>query len=226
MGIFSLAGMIAAAPQPMELNNLPINWFDVLLGVLLCFGLWRGRRNGMSKEVMLVFQWLTLVLVSGMGYPLFAPTYANTLGMGKTASAMLGYGTLALAILLVFYILKGIFVPRLTGSNFFGGGEYYLGMFSGMIRFACMLLAALALLNAPFYTAEEIKAHDAYMKRWFGGGLMSGNYFPDVNTVQEQVFKKSFTGPYIKSYLGTLLIDTTPPSTKQKQKKPVILIGK
>ena len=97
-----------------------------------------------------------------MCYPLFAPTYANTLGSGKVASAMLGYGTLALAIWLVFYILRGIFVPRLTGSNFFGGGEYYLGMVSGMIRFACMLLAALALLNARPTRQADIQAHNAY----------------------------------------------------------------
>jgi hypothetical protein len=180
----------------------------------------------MSKEVMPVFQWLSLVLACGMGYPLFAPSYANTIGTGKLASAMLGYCTLALAVWLIFYILKGIFVPLLTGSNFFGGGEYYLGMVSGMIRFACMLLAALALLNAPFYTMEDIRSHNAYVQRWFGGGLYSGNYFPDVNTVQEQVFKRSFTGPYIKNYLGTLLIDTAPPINKQKPKKPVIHIGK
>jgi uncharacterized membrane protein required for colicin V production len=226
MGRISLAGMIAAAPQPMGFNNLPFNWFDVVLVVVLGFGLWRGRKNGMSKEVMLVFQWLTLVLASGMGYPLFAPTYANTIGTGKVASAMLGYCTLALATWLVFYILKGIFVPRLTGSNFFGGGEYYLGMVSGLIRFACMLLAALALLKAPFYTTTEIKAHNAYVQRWYGGGLYSGNFFPDVNTVQEQVFKKSFTGPYVTNYLGTLLIDTAPSTAKQPQKKkPVVHLG-
>jgi hypothetical protein len=34
------------------------------------------------------------------------------------------------------------------------------------------------------------------------------------------VFKKSFTGPYIKNYLGTLLIDTTPPAANQQKKKP------
>ena len=164
--------MIAAAPQPVTFSNLPINWFDFVVGAVLCFGLWRGRRNGMSTEVMLVLQWLSLVLVSGMGYSLFAPTFANTLGTPKWANAMMGYGSLALAVWLVFYILRGIFVPRLTGSNFFGGGEYYLGMFSGMIRFACMLLAAVALLHARSYTADEIKAHEAYMKRWFGGGLM------------------------------------------------------
>ena len=62
--------------------------------------------------------------------------------------------------------------------------------------------------------------------RWFGGGMYSGNFFPDVNTVQEQVFKKSFTGPYLKNYLGTLLIDTAPPAVKQLQKKPGIKMKK
>ena len=211
----------------MNLNNLPINWFDVVFVAVMGFGLWRGRKNGMSKEVMPLFQWLTLILASGMGYTLFAPTYANTVGTGKAASDMLGYCTLALATWLVFYVLRGIFVPRLTGSNFFGGGEYYLGMVSGLIRFACMLLAALALLKAPFYTTTEIKAHNAYVQRWYGGGLYSGNFFPDVNTVQEQVFKKSFTGPYVTNYLGTLLIDTAPSTAKQPQKKkPVVHLGK
>ena len=227
MGRFSLAGMIAAASQPMSFNNLPVNWFDGVFVAVLGFGLWRGRKNGMSKEVMPVFQWLSLILASGMGYALIAPTYANTIGTGKVASAMLGYCTLALAIWLVFYILKGIFVPRLTGSNFFGGGEYYLGMFFGMIRFACMLVAALALLNAPFYTTADIQAHNAYVQRWFGGGMYSGNYFPSVSTVQEQVFKKSFTGPCLKNYLGALLIETAPPAAaKQPQKKPVIHMEK
>ena len=164
MARFNLTGMIAAVPQSMALNNLPFNWFDVVFVVVLCLGLWRGRRNGMTKEVMPTFQWLTLVLVCGMFYPLFAPTYTNTLGTGKLASAVLGYFTLALATWVVFSILKRIFVPLLTGSNFFGGGEYYWGTFFGMIRFACMLVAALALLNAPFYTTAEIQAHKAYVQ--------------------------------------------------------------
>jgi hypothetical protein len=226
MGRISLAGMIAAAPQSMALNNLPFNWFDVALVAVLGFGMWRGRRNGMTKEIMPTVQWLSLVLLCGMGYPLIAPTYTNTLGTGKLASAVLGYFTLALAVWLVCSILKRIFVPLLTGSNFFGSGEYYWGMFTGMIRFACMLLAALALLNAPFYTTADIQAHNAYVARWFGGGLYSGNFFPSVNTVQEQVFKKSFTGPYFTNYLGTLLIDTTPPPIKQQQKKPAIHMKK
>ncbi len=213
--------MIAALSQSMDLNNLPFNWFDVVLMAVLGFGLWRGRRNGMTKEIMPMFQWVSLVLVCGMGYPLFAPTYASLLGTGKLASALLGYLTLALAVWVVFYILKRIFVPLLTGSNFFGNGEYYLGTFSGIIRFACILLAVLALLQAPYYTQADLQASRAYKNRWFGGGEkgFSGDFIPSIPEVQEQVFKKSFTGPYLKNYLGTLLIDTSPPSVNQQQKK-------
>jgi hypothetical protein len=101
-------------------------------------------------------------------------------GTGKLASALLGYGTLALAVWMVFYILKRIFVPLLTGSNFFGSGEYYLGMFSGMIRFACMLLAALALLNAPYYTRRKSRPTRPMCKRWFGGGKDTAAIFSHV----------------------------------------------
>jgi hypothetical protein len=56
--------------------------------------------------------------------------------------------------------------------------------------------------------------------------------------VQESVFKKSFTGPYIKDYLGPLLIETAPPNAakpeqtaapaaaKPEKKTPVITIQK
>jgi hypothetical protein len=56
--------------------------------------------------------------------------------------------------------------------------------------------------------------------------MYSGNYFPTVENIQEQVFKKSFTGPYLKSYLGALLIDTASPTVKQQQNPPVIHMGK
>ena len=112
---------------------------------------------------------------------------------------------------------------RLTGSNIFGSGEYYMGMFSGMVRFACMIFFALALLNAPVYTPAEIQAHKAYAMRWFGGGLYGGDYIPDMHTVQESVFKKSFLGPYIKDYLGTLLINTAPPESKKPAAKTGVI---
>ena len=61
------------------------------------------------------------------------------------------------------------------------------------------------------------------MKRWFGGGLYSGDYFPSLHTIQEQVFTKSFTGPYIKDYLGPLLIEAAPPPAAKPEPKPAVI---
>jgi hypothetical protein len=102
-------------------------------------------------------------------------------------------------------------------------------MVAGLIRFACILLVALAFLNAPFYSQADIIKKQNYNKRWFGGGLYSGNYVPDLQTVQKNVFKDSFAGSHIKDWLGVLLIESGGPDDKSKQaapaKQPIIHIG-
>ena len=206
--------MMVASIQDFTTDKLPINWFDGAVLVVLIFGVFRGRKHGMSREFLPLVKWLTLVLVSGFCYPLAAELLTNTAGFGQLSSYIFGYLLLAFVIWIVFLCFKRLLAYRMGENNFFGGGEYYLGMSSGVVRFACMLLAGLALLNAPTYSEAEIKAHEAYTKRWFGGGIYTGNYFPDVHTVQESVFKKSFLGPYIKDYLGSLLIETAPSDNK------------
>ena len=236
---FNLMHMIAAATQATQsvsswsLDKLPFGWFDVLLVAVICFGLFRGRKNGMTKEVLPMFQWVVTVIVCGLGYELVGQTIINISGWDKLLVYVLSYLLLAFLVYLVFVLVKKALMPRLTGSNFFGGAEYYLGMISGLIRYTCILLFFLALLNAPYYSAAEIAKSKAYAARWYGGGLKgySGNYFPTLQSVQEGVFKDSLTGPFIKNDIGVLLINSVPPDTdKQKpavvpQKKPIIHIG-
>jgi len=201
-------------------GRLPFNWFDVLLVGLLVIGFFRGRKHGMTREILPLSKWVAVALVGGLCYPAVAPLIVNTVRAGKTASFVGGYLLLAFVIIVVFVILNKLFVHRMEDKGYFGGGEYYLGMISGTVRFFCMLLVALALLNAPYYTTAEIQAHEAYVKRWYGGGLYSGNYFPDMNTIQEMVFKKSFSGPYLKEYLSPVLIETAPAGAAKPQPKP------
>jgi hypothetical protein len=225
--------MIAAATQvtrPMSLDHLPFGWFDVALVAVLAFGLFRGRKNGMTKEVLPVSQWLVTVFACGLAYEVVGQLLINLSGWGKLPCYLLGYFIVMFVVYLLFQLLKKFFPERLKGSNFFGGSEYYLGMVSGMVRYACMLLVALALLNAPYYSAADIIKSKAYSARWFGGGLQgySGDFFPTLQSVQEDVFKNSLTGPFIKNYLGVLLINSVPAGADQKAaplKQPIIHIG-
>jgi uncharacterized membrane protein required for colicin V production len=229
--------MIAAATQAtqathsMSLDNLPFGWFDVVLVALIAFGLFRGRKNGMTKEILPMLQSVATLLVCGLGYEMVGNAIINISGWGKLATYLLGYFALMFVVYLIFILVKKTFMPRLTGSNFFGGAEYYLGMISGLVRFMCILLIALALLNAPFYSAADIAKIEAYNQRWYGGGLQgySGDYFPTLQSVQQDVFKKSPSGQFIKKYLDVLLINSGSAGDDQQKpapkKQPFIHIG-
>ncbi|MGB7767718.1 MAG: CvpA family protein [Verrucomicrobiia bacterium] len=206
--------MFANAMQSLVSNGLAANWFDAVVVLMLGFGIFRGRKNGMSKEILPLFQWLAVIFVCGLFYSMVAQLLAKTAGLDQMTSCLLGYGILALAVFLIFSLLKRIVGLRLFGSSIFGGAEYYLGMPSGMVRFACMLIFALAFLNARHFTPAQIEASNSYQEHWYGA-----HFFPDLYTVQDEVFKQSFTGPYIKDYLGVLLI--TPVTASGSGNQPV-----
>ena len=188
--------IVAAAAAPPATHGLPFNWFDLLVIVVLGFGLFRGRRNGMAKELLPLLEWVVLVLVAGLGYWLLAGVLSIVLH-NTMWNCIVSYVALALLVFGGFAVLKRRFAERLVKSDLFKGGEYYLGMFSGMVRYGCILIFGMALLNAPVYTPKQIQEQQNRDQMDFGGGSGSGfkgNYFPHVSSVQASVFKESFLG--------------------------------
>lgn len=211
--------MIAAVVQKSvwSLDKLTLGWFDVALILFVAFGFWRGRKRGMSKEVIPLLKWICIIAGCSLGYQLLGDELVSTHYIRKifgnsvlerTAANITAYLAIALVIWSVFAILGNLFQKKIEGSQAFGGGEYYLGIVSGITRWLCVLIFLLAMLNAPFYTSQEMAARAEYNKRWFGGGMYDGNFLPDLPTLQSSVFKKSITGPVIKEYLPALLIES------------------
>jgi uncharacterized membrane protein required for colicin V production len=197
-------------------NGLSFGWFDLVVVAVLAFGLFRGRRNGLSRELIPLLQWIAIVVVCGTSYPAVAQFLVQNLSWGRAISNVSGYVALAAVIMIIFGILKRLFTERLVKNDAFKGGEYYLGMPAGMVRFACMTLAALALINAPVYTEQDIANQNARARANFGGGSMNGNFFPSFNDVQAGIFKQSIAGRYIKNNLRLLLIDSARLEVKHK----------
>jgi uncharacterized membrane protein required for colicin V production len=213
--------MIAATVQKSSWwQNLSFNWFDIALLAILAFGFWRGRKRGMSREALPTSMWLVAIIGAGFGYHILGEMLVNTGYVRKvfgnsvgerTTSYVICYLGICIVVLILNSLLKKVFKEKVAGSNAFGNGEYYLGMIAGIIRYACITIFFLALLNAPVYTAAEIQAGQAYRNRWFGGGLKdySGDFIPTIPEVQTSVFKKSIAGPFIHDGLGSLLIGDT-----------------
>jgi len=198
----------------MRLDRLPFNWFDLLLVIVLIMGVFRGRKRGMSEELMTVLQWVAIVIVCAIGYQPLGDFLARVAFMSQLTCYVVVYLVLAGVVSLAFVLFKRALHGKLIGSDVFGKGEYYLGMPAGMLRFGCVMLAGLALLNARFYSQEEIKAYQAFQNDVYGK-----EYFPGLQVLQANVFEKSLTGPAIREYLGFLLIKQTAPQQKEIQQK-------
>jgi len=188
--------------QSLASNSLPLGWFDGVVVLVLVFGIFRGRKNGMSKEILPLSEWFAVIFISGLFYSFVADWFARVAGLSALLSNIVGYLLVTCIIFLFFSLIKRSVGLRLFGSNLFGSAEYYLGVPSGMVRYACVLLFALSLLNSRLYTPAQIQASNDYQQRWYGA-----HFFPDLYNVQDEVFHKSLTGPYIKKYLSVLMIE-------------------
>ena len=212
--------------------------FDVIALALLGFGYYRGRRNGMSKELLPLTFWLVLLPACTLGYPLLGHmliqwgvirSVFGTHFRESTAAEVSAYLTIAFVVFVVFAQVKNSLREKVQGNNAFGNSEYYLGMLSGMLRYACLIIFFLALLNAPVYSLADIHNRQEFNNRWFGGGLQgySGDFIPSIDEIQSGVFKDSLFGPAIKNNLSMLLINPDASGMQQAtaQKKPVIRFG-
>jgi|SRR5579862_3464331 len=184
--------------------NLPFNLFDVLLAMILVGGIVQGRKHGVSLELLGMVKWLTLVLVCAAVYGPAGNLISSTGVLDLLSCYLFAYLGAALMIFLLFSIIERKVAPKLTGSDIFGRGEYFLGMGSGMLRFACVMLVGLALLNARDFTPTELRKMERYQEDNYGS-----NIFPGLHSLQVAVFEKSLVGCFIKQDLSFLLISPT-----------------
>jgi uncharacterized membrane protein required for colicin V production len=182
-------------------NHLPVNWVDFAIFLILIFGFTRGRRHGMSVEMMYLLQWIGMITGAAYAYRPAGDYLAQNTVFTRLCCYVTAYLVTLVVIRIGFQILRRLVGGKLVGSNIFGSGEYYLGMVAGVLRFACIIIAAMALLNARHFNRKEILAHDKYEKEVYGS-----DFFPDLHEVQVQVFKGSFLGSQVGQYLPFLLI--------------------
>jgi uncharacterized membrane protein required for colicin V production len=198
----------------MSLDKLPINAFDCIVIFVLAFGIFRGRRHGMSEELFGLIKWLAVAIGCAMMYRPAGEWLASSSPFSLLSSFLFVYTAAGLLILAIFAFFKHRLGGKLVGSDIFGRAEYYLGMGSGALRFSCMLVAALALLNARYFKPSEVRAMEAFQNDVYGS-----NFFPTLHTAQEVVFEKSVAGSWIRENLSFLLITPTQPEDKSIHQK-------
>jgi uncharacterized membrane protein required for colicin V production len=194
--------------------KLPFNWFDVLILIVVFVGIQRGRKHGISEELLKMLKWLSIAIGCALIYQPIGKMIAEGPAFSLLSGYLMAYTGVALLIAALFAIIKKVSGGKLISSESFGGSEFYLGMAAGVVRFCCILVAAIALLNARYYSQAEIKEDLKFQNDVYGS-----NFFPTLYDIQAQVFEKSLAGPWIKQQLAILLIKPTPPEQKRLKQK-------
>jgi uncharacterized membrane protein required for colicin V production len=189
----------------MAMKNLPISWVDLVTIAVLVVGFIRGRKRGMSEELLDVFQWLLAVFIAGLAYDPFGDILFNYINFfSLLVSRILAYILIVIGVQVFFIILKRVVGEKLVGSDLFGRLEYYLGMIAGMLRFACMLFIVYALVHSREYTQEERDEQAKDQERDFGTITL-----PSWSSLQEEIFKRSISGQFVHKHLKNQLIKPT-----------------
>ncbi|MBM3833958.1 MAG: hypothetical protein FJ403_11945 [Verrucomicrobia bacterium] len=200
----------------MKPGDLPVSWFDFVVLVVLVVGCVVGRKRGMSEELLDVFQWLLIVVVSALYYEPIGRFVAGYTAPSLMLSYIVTYLCLVLSIRLFFGWIKRMIGEKLVASDLFGRMEYYLGMVAGGLRFSCILLLLLAVLNARLISADQL-AGEAKMQQENFGTIT----FPTLGSLQQTVFNQSASGRFVKKYMNDQLIVHTPAEAKLVQREGV-----
>jgi hypothetical protein len=195
-------------------SNVPFSWFDVVVAVMVIIGVLRGRRRGMSQELLDFFMWLGMV--GGGAYVCRAASghMIRLTGLSQMNAQILLYLGTAAAVAFVFMLLKNAFKDRLAGTDFFGRLEYPLGILAGITRFLCMVLLVIAIINARFQTEAEKQAARKAQEAELGS-----SFFPTLGDIQDDIFKRSLIGSQLVKHAPFLLVPPSQPKGADAGKK-------
>jgi uncharacterized membrane protein required for colicin V production len=185
----------------MNLGKIQLNWFDLMVAALAIFGIIRGRKRGMSEELLDLFQWLSIVVLAALFYAPTGKAIGKTTGLPPFFANTAAYAGIAIVIKFAFGTLKKAVGEKLVQSDTFGRFEYYLGMMAAPIRYGCILIFALSFLHAKYISDAE-RAATAKMQADNFGSIS----FPTFGSLQQTIFVESYSGKFIRKNLRDQLV--------------------
>jgi len=201
------------AALPALMPKVQFGYFDAIFLVWLIIGLFVGRKRGMSQELLPMLQWLAIIVAGGALYWPFSFLLREYVPVFDTLwSCITAYLVIAGGVHLIYAWFKQMFAAKLVELDLFGRGEFYLGMMAGVVRFACMMIFAMSLLNAHI-VSEADRAQNAKMQ----ADSFSGMHFKTPAEMQQDVLFGSWVGKLVESNLTTVIIATVKPGPPPKR---------
>lgn len=186
-----------------------ISPFDLFFLVVVALGIWRGKKRGISEELLDVLMWLAIVIGGALGYPFVGGALVTYTKVPIMWGNILGYCIVAAVVFFIFNSIKRAVGAKLVESDAFGRFEYFLGMLAGAIRFSCIVLFLISILHAKYTTPAERAAQKKMQQDNFGSITL-----PTLESLQETIFFESMVGSFFEKNIRWIMIEPVPPRGK------------
>lgn len=180
--------------------GLELGLFDVLLVLTVILGFWRGKVRGISEELLDMLQWVVLVVAAGFLYS-YVGDLLGKIGLPLLAANIAGYVLIAAVVFTVFSFIRESVGTKLVDSDFAGSWEYRLGGVAGVVRYFCIYVAVLSLLNSRHFDEAAVAAERKYQEKEIGIVLV-----PTWGMAQRMALYDNLAGPYFRNYLSYVLM--------------------
>jgi uncharacterized membrane protein required for colicin V production len=191
------------------MGGLTVGWVDFITLIIVLIGVVRGRKRGLSEEILDTIQWVLIVVTGALLYKSLSKALNYKPIFSTLTYYILSYLLIAMFIKIIFVLFKRKFGQKIVESDMFGRFEFYGGMAAGVVRFSCIYLFVLSLLHAPHYSPEFWAQRAKDVDYNYGS-----DFFPHPCKIQKSVFESSFTGTKVKKHAEILLIEQTDGSSK------------
>src|SRR4051812_32596464 len=101
------------------LGALPISWVDFITLIILGIGFVRGRKRGLSEELLDTTQWLLIVVVGAFLYHTLAGLVRQGPVLSVATCCIISYIVIALLLKILFSFFKRHFGQKLVESDIF-----------------------------------------------------------------------------------------------------------
>ena len=185
-------------------SGIPVSWVDFVTLLVLSVGIVRGRKRGLSEEILDLMKWLVILVGCAFFYHQLGEAMSQSPipGVAPLQFYVTAYLAIALFIWSLFGFIKKRFGQKLIESDVFGRLEFYGGMMAGAVRWTCMYFFVLSVLHAPFYSEADREQRRKEVEYNYGS-----DFFPSVCKIQDSVFLASLTGKGAVKYLDRFLME-------------------
>jgi len=193
----------------MKMQNFGPSWVDFLILIVVLVGMVRGRKHGISQELIEIIKWSVIVVVAAVVYEPLGLVLSQATALNPLLSYVAVYSAVGFILFLIFAFIRRQIGDKLMNADKFGAGEYYLGMAAGAFRYTCIIIVAMSFIHARYYSPAELQA-----KAKAQLDVLGSDFFPSWGEFQNEVFKKSTAGRFTEENLPVLLIKSTPLESK------------